>query len=119
MVSSAEETLASGSGGIEASGGAVTATGPKGILVYQLASARAALKLEINGNGMIPSRAVNARTIIPWLVTQEITTVTPPYTRKRKVQAWNDLNAWMTAHGFPAATLERKPRLNQEGQPDE
>lgn len=75
---------------------------------YALLEARAALKFEINSpNGMIISRAVNARTIIPWLFRHNVTEVKPPYTRKRKIQAWNDLNNWMVKRGFEPGILER------------
>lgn len=111
MTGNAEEALTSGKGGVAAmNDGTTIASGLKGLMIFRLVQARSALRLEVNGNGMIASRAVNAKTIIPWLVTQEITQVQPPYTKARKVRAWNDLNDWMIAHGFEAATLERKPR---------
>lgn len=76
---------------------------------YALIEARAALRLEINSpTGMVATRNVNARTIIPWLVKNGVTDVTPPYTKKRKIKAWNDLNAWMIKRGFEPGKLERE-----------
>lgn len=66
---------------------------------------RAALGLEIRStSGMVASRFVNARTIIPQLYEWSITDVLPKYSKKKKIQAYNDLNKFMVEHG-----LEDKP----------
>jgi hypothetical protein len=68
---------------------------------------RMALKLEIQStSGMIASRFMNARTIIPRLYEWGITDVLPNYSKKRKIQAYNDLNAFMVANGFEDKPLD-------------
>lgn len=68
---------------------------------------RAALGLELRStSGMIASRHVNAKTIIPILVQWGITDVPAPYTRARKLKAYKALDEFMTAHGFQAKPLD-------------
>jgi hypothetical protein len=68
---------------------------------------RAAMGLELRSNsGMIASRRVNAKTIIPILVEMRITHVSAPYTRARKIRAYNDLDKFMTDNGFEPRPLD-------------
>lgn len=68
---------------------------------------RSALKLEIKSTtGMVASRHMNARTIIPQLYEYGITDVLPNYSKKRKIQAYNDLNKYMVSKGFEDKPLD-------------
>lgn len=68
---------------------------------------RMALKLEIlSTSGMVASRHMNARTIIPQLFAWGITDVEPNYSRKRKIKAYKDLDTFMTENGFEPKPLD-------------
>jgi hypothetical protein len=70
------------------------------LVIYQLVEARIALKFEIkHGHG--PTRAVNSKSIIPWLYKYYITEVCQArYSQEHKIKAYNDLNKYMTDHGM-------------------
>jgi hypothetical protein len=73
----------------------------------QLIQFRMALKMEIlSTSGMVASRHMNARTIIPQLYEWSITDVLPNYSKKRKIQAYNDLDKFMTDNGFEPKPLD-------------
>ena len=68
---------------------------------------RTALGLEIRStSGMVASRFMNARTIIPRLYEWGITDVLPNYSKKKKIQAYNDLNKFMVDNGFEDKPLD-------------
>ena len=81
--------------------------GPGNAFGVTLIQWRMALRLEIQStSGMIASRFMNARTIIPRLYEYGITDVLPNYSKKRKIQAYNDLNAFMAKNGFEDKPLD-------------
>jgi hypothetical protein len=66
---------------------------------------RAAMGLELrNNSGMIASRRVNAKTIIPMLVAWGITDVSAPYSKARKLRAYNDLDKFIKGQRLRASS---------------
>ena len=79
----------------------------KGIPGVALIQFRCALGLELRStSGMVASRRLNAKTIIPVLVDWGITDVPTPYTRARKIRAYKDLDKFMTENGFEPRPLD-------------
>jgi len=86
--------------------GTIIATG-EGIVLYALLTWRSALRLEISSGGkMKASRGVNAKTIIPELVRMGIIeNVAPPFTAKKKIAAFEALDAYIVSKGGQSRPL--------------
>lgn len=88
-------------------------SGAANIQAAGLIQFRSALGLEVRStSGMIASRHVNAKTIIPILVSMGITDVPSPYTKARKRKAYTDLDRYMTANGFQPRPLDTTGVIN-------
>jgi hypothetical protein len=89
------------------SDGGFVISGANQALGMTLIQYRSALGLEIRStSGMVASRHMNARTIIPRLYEWSITDVLPKYSKKKKIQAYNDLNKFLVEHGFEDKPLD-------------
>lgn len=85
--------------------------GERQMYAFSLIQWRSALGLELRStSGMVASRHVNARTIIPQLEQLGITKVTGKLSRKKKIKAYDDLNAFMVASGFEDRPLDESVR---------
>ena len=85
--------------------GTIVASGRQGVMTYALLMYRRAMKLELT-TGMMASRNVNCKTIIPQLNTLEITDIKPSFTRAKKIAAYNALNEHIAANGGELVPLD-------------
>jgi hypothetical protein len=93
------------------SDGTLVFSGEAQIFAYSLITFRSALGLELRSkNGMVASRFMNAKTIIPQISHLGITDVTGRLSRKKKIKAYDDLNAFMVANGLEDRPLDDETR---------